>query len=105
MEKVPTAEEFFLSRYFNNSVTEEEKKLWLQCNGQAQESIKIMVEFAKLHVESARKEIVDNIGFVTIESEELNSQEYQPFITSLGGDIYVVDKDPIMNAYPEDNIK
>ena len=55
MEKIPTAEEFFLNSYFSDSISQEDKELWLECNNQAKESIKIMIEFAKMHVEAALK--------------------------------------------------
>lgn len=35
----------------------------------------------------------ENLGFKKITSEELNSQEYKPFITDEDGNIWVIDKE------------
>lgn len=53
MEKIPTAEKFFLDNHFSSLVSDEDKQLWLKSNNTAQKSISIMIEFAKLHVEAA----------------------------------------------------
>ena len=55
MAKIPTAETFFLNTYFSDSISDDDKRLWLECNRQAKESVQIMIEFAKFHVEQALK--------------------------------------------------
>ena len=87
MEKIPTAEEFFLNSYFSDSISQEDKELWLECNNQAKESIKIMKEFAKLHVEVAL--------YIASERADLTDNGRFPY----------VDKDSILNSYSLDNIK
>ena len=87
MEKIPTAEEFFLNSYFSDSISQEDKELWLECNNQAKESIKIMKEFAKLHVEAAL--------YIASERADLTDNGRFPY----------VDKASILNSYSLDNIK
>ena len=55
MAEIPTAETFFLNNYFSDSISDDDKRLWLECNRQAKESVQIMIEFAKIHVEQALK--------------------------------------------------
>jgi hypothetical protein len=88
MKTIPTAEEFFLNNYFNDSISQEDKKLWLETNEQAQKSLNIMIEFAKLHVEKALELAYGNIEY-TLEDSTVP---------------YVVE-DSILNAYTLDNIK
>ena len=88
MKTIQTAEEFFLNNYFNDSISQEDKKLWLETNEQAQKSLNIMIEFAKLHVEKALELAYNNIEY-TLEDSTVP---------------YVVE-DSILNAYTLDNIK
>lgn len=84
MKKILEAEEFWLDSYFGDSISQEDKKLWMECNRQSQESVKIMIEFARLHVEEALKEA----------SKKLNYNR----------DFCNVQKD-ILNSYPLENIR
>ena len=95
MEKIPTAEEFFLNSYFSDSISQEDKELWLECNNQAKESIKIMKEFAKLHVEAALKEASKKAKCC---DDAIVDLDYTII------DAYV-EKDSILNSYSLDNIK
>jgi hypothetical protein len=52
---------------------------------------KLMIEFAKLHVEAALKEVIEN-------AESVYDSEEDCFINA-------VDSDSILNAYPLTNIK
>jgi hypothetical protein len=88
MAKIPTAETFFLNTYFSDSISDDDKRLWLECNRQAKESVQIMIEFAKFHVEAALKEASENVELET----------YGNFGNS-------VNKDSILNSYPLANIK
>jgi hypothetical protein len=97
MKTIPTAEEFFLNNYFGDSISQEDKKLWLETNEQAQESLNIMIEFAKLHVEAALKAASKNATVTPVDHEEILEGSFRP--------IWGVDKDSILNAYPLDNIK
>lgn len=58
MEKIPTAEEFYLKTVFPTSIENKpnEVKLWFETDEHAKENVNIMIEFAKLHVEAALKE-------------------------------------------------
>ena len=82
---IPTAEEFIFD-YSQNDIIDnldEESKGII---------ILKMKEFAKLHVEAALKEVIENATTV-------NKSKFK-------GDInYVVDEDSILNAYPLENIK
>ena len=93
MKQLPTAEEFWLNSYFSDSISQEDKELWLECNNQAKESIKIMKEFAKLHVEQALKEASEKV--VLDYGDYLSDGNYER----------VIDKDSILNSYPLSNIK
>ena len=78
---IPTAEEFLKEYELGNT-----GKIDIE---DARESI---IEFAKLHVESALKEVSEN-------ATTINKPKFK-------GDInYVVDGDSILNAYPLENIK
>ena len=78
---IPTSEEFLKEYELGNT-----GKIDIE---DARESI---IEFAKLHVESALKEASEN-------ATTINKPKFK-------GDInYVVDGDSILNAYPLENIK
>lgn len=62
-----------------------------------------MIEFARLHVQAALEVAQNNIGLIKTTSEELNSKEYQPFITDEEGNLWTINS--ILNAYPLTNIK
>ena len=89
MAKIPTAETFFLNTYFSDSISDDDKRLWLECNRQAKESVQIMIEFAKLHVEAALKAASEK---ATVYADE-------------GGYSEFVDEQSILNSYSLDNIK
>lgn len=79
-EKIPTAEEFMLDTLESMDQQEVERA---------------MIEFAKLHVESALK-----AASINAETKE----EYgNPYDTD--DRYYVVDKESILKAYPIENIK
>ena len=74
-----TAEEFWLDNYFSDSISDEDKKLWLECNNQAQITVSIMIAFAKMHVEAALK--------------------------AADGEVPLPYSHGVLNCYPESNIK
>jgi len=78
MEKIPTATDI-LQKHVPNRYPKENP--WKQA----------MIEFAKLHVEAALKEVVEN---VEINDYDEHGQ-YSPD----------VDRDSILNSYPLDKIK
>jgi hypothetical protein len=45
--------------------------------------------------------LLDNIGFIKTTSEELNSQEYRPFITDDESNIWIIDKEGFKNKAKE----
>jgi hypothetical protein len=73
--KIPTAEELILRNLtvYNNQISVEN-------------SVKLMIEFAKLHVQAALKE-------ASINAKHLGTSEDS------------IDEQSILNAYPLDNIK
>ena len=73
MSKIPTAEEFLSAHVRNPDLTQNFKR--------------IMIEFAKLHVEAALKEASENVII-----------DGSPFE-------YELDKNSILNAYALENIK
>ena len=76
MSKIPTAEEFILDNY--------------EVNYANPEILKVMIEFAKLHVEAALKEAEkETIKYISKTIIELN----------------MYNKNSILNAYPLENIK
>ena len=128
MKKIPTAEEFFLNSYFSDSISQEDKELWLECNNQAKESIKIMKEFAKLHVEAALKEASKKtvVEYTDKKFSEIDMYEFADYtwknspnthpeydeemikrpnetVDNLKKDSIL--KDSILKSYPLDNIK
>lgn len=42
--------------------------------------------------------LIDNIGFVKTTSEELNSKDYQPFITDEDGEVWTFNKDELIQS-------
>jgi hypothetical protein len=78
-----TAKDFFLNNYFKGGISQKEKGLWFDTNRQAMDSVSIMIEFAKLHVEAALKEA-----------------NKRAIMTG-----YIDSGQTILNAYPLKNIK
>jgi hypothetical protein len=108
-----TAKELFLKTTFpttsvNNPVGVE---LWLETNPDAQDAIKLMIEFAKIKVEEALK-IANQKSRIKIGPNNYKASDY------LREEILVTDvqdntknmwisvyADSILNAYPLENIK
>ena len=93
------AAEFWLDNYFSDSISDEDKKLWLECNNQAQITVSIMIEFAKMHVQAALKEAFENAETDYTYEGEGGAFKDIPIYN------YFVKKDSILNSYPESNIK
>jgi hypothetical protein len=94
MEQLPIAEEWLsnhkkLSKY---DVVEHDEGGYLGVN--EENLYKIMIEFAKLHVEAALKEASEKAKTIYIEPDGCAT-----------GDYYDVDKESILNSYPLDKIK
>lgn len=88
--KIPTAEEYYSKIMFPTlfKYKPDEIKLWFETNPDAQQSVNIMIEFAKLHVQAALEAANENLEYTDEDSS-----------TS-----YVVESS-ILNAYPLENIK
>jgi hypothetical protein len=89
MDKIPTAEEFLDSRGCNK--TDEGWDLVEKSD---------LVEFAKLHVKVALEAAYDNSNLRIDDGEVEITNSYSDNVLSI-----TVDKDSILNAYPEENIK
>ena len=95
IEKIPTAEEWLLnhkemSKY---DVASYDEGGYLGVDEEA--LYKIMIEFAKLHVEAALKEASEKINLTDEVCEALQNHWFKEYI----------DKDSILNSYSLDNIK
>ena len=98
MEKIPTAKEFYLKTIFPVSIenNRDDIELWFDTDDHSEEHLRIMIEFAKLHVEAALKEASSKVTC----SEEYQYDEYDNAIL-----IAKINRDSILNSYPLDNIK
>jgi hypothetical protein len=83
MDKIPTAEEFI------NSNLNPQRSGRIDII-EIEHSVRIMIEFAKLHVEAALKAASENV--------KLTYDHYDDMAA-------YVDRNSILNAYPSDNIK
>jgi hypothetical protein len=83
MEKIPTAEDFFAEHCVEIDST----------------VAKQMIEFAKLHVEAALKEAINNVRIIDDPNSYCGNtgSEYPPD--------QILDTDAILNSYPLENIK
>ena len=91
MEKIPTAKEYFLKTVFPVSFVNrrDEIELCFETTPDYQESVEIMIEFAKLHVEAALKS--------ASATDIISGRSYKHRAEH--------DKDSILNSYPLENIK
>jgi len=87
----PTAKEIYLKTFFPTTFenNRDEVELWFETLSDAQKSVEIMIEFAKLHVEAALKEASEK---ATVYADE-------------GGYSEFVDEQSILSSYSLDNIK
>jgi hypothetical protein len=94
-KEIPTAEEFLGNKQFMRSD--------LQCETNYQ----LMIEFAKLHVKLALEEASKKADLNHYEEVEDWMDEHNPFNMTIDnlGNIYAINKNSILNAYPEENIK
>jgi hypothetical protein len=83
MNKVPTAEEFLKKNI--DYVLEKDAK---------QDVVQAMIEFAKLHVEAQRDDILKKVSLTDFAQEFLQE-----------GASDAIDEESIINAYPLENIK
>ena len=85
MEKIPTAEEYANSIYQEYPVSKEIHEL--------------MIGFAKLHVEAALKEAINNVRIIDDPNSYCGNtgSEYPPD--------QILDTNAILNSYPLENIK
>jgi hypothetical protein len=88
MKKIPTAEEFM--RTFTTGKTEETPQEYVQ---------DMLIAFAKLHVEAALKEAINNVRIIDDPNSYCGNtgSEYPPD--------QILDTDAILNSYPLENIK
>jgi len=91
---IPSAEEYYSKTMFPalSKYKPDEIKLWFETNTDAQQSVNIMIEFARLHVQAALKAADDNADVTVIDVD-------------MTGTIWGVDSETILNAYPLENIK
>ena len=80
MSKIPTAEEFILDNY--------------EVNYANPEILKVMIEFAKLHVEACKEEYLQK-GFGRYMNHAFDKNPTR----------VPIDEESILNAYPLENIK
>ncbi len=88
---IPTAEEFIENDYYH---------LHLDTDSTCLASIHdAMIEFAKLHVEAALKEAINNVRIIDDPNSYCGNtgSEYPPD--------QILDTDAILNSYPLENIK
>ena len=90
MSKIPTAEEFF-EKYSDNTSLSEGHYDYLVEKDSFKEA---MIEFAKLHVEAAKKEYLQQ-GF-----GRYMEHPFDKYPTRVP-----TDEDSILNAYPLENVK
>lgn len=62
--------------------------------------IKQKQQFKQL-LEEYTNRIVDDIGLVKTTSIELNSKDYQPFITDEDGELWTINKEHILSQLPK----
>lgn len=107
---IPTAEEYYSKIMFPTlfKYRPDEIKLWFETNPDAQQSVNIMIEFAKLHVQAALKAADDN----SIMYKDLGEGEDGELCCVLEKTFYdnydnpiLISADSILNAYPLENIK
>lgn len=89
MKEIPTAEEFLKGCEHDGSFIP------------VSEVKRLMIDFAKLHVEAALKAAYENADL----KEEEAGDEQICWNESQMGDCYVLDKNSILSAYPLTNIK
>ena len=91
---IPSAEEYYSKTLFPSLFKHkpDEIKLWFETNSDAQQSVNIMIEFAKLHVQAALVAASENA-------------DIRPINVDFRGTIWGVDSDTILNVYPLENIK
>lgn len=99
MEKIPTAKEF-LGKDCN-------LKIFYSSTNNNKEFIEIaMIEFAKIHVKKALEEAGKKAKLKQEGRKRMNAPTGSNFRTTpVIIPIYIVDKDSILNSYPEENIK
>ena len=99
MEKIPTAEDFYLKSCYPRTFKSNKQEAidWLSTDEKGKKSIGIMIEFAKLHVEAALKAA----------SEKAKITERKKVIDNTGGYVRIptIYKKHILNSYPLDKIK
>jgi hypothetical protein len=87
-DKIPTAEDFLQNSLTISHFYDDKTENMVCFSDDVQQA---MIEFAKLHVEACKKEIIEK---VEINDYDVHGQ-YSPD----------VDRDSILNAYPLENIK
>jgi len=112
MNHIPTAEEFF-NKYSNLCHFEEGDPEYLV---DEEDFLKVIVEYAKLHVEAALKAASEQVNLI---ARHYNAKTEETTFEPCEGDVYweghpedqsipdltiEVDKQSILNAYPKENI-
>lgn len=94
MEKAPKAEEFL------NLLDERDGTMWTEDNASI---IDALAEFARLHVEAALKSASENVSVLHTNYHGSHKIEF-PYGIDDYSDLHL-DKDSILNSYPQENIK
>lgn len=107
---IPSAEEYYSKTMFPalSKYKPDEIKLWFETNTDAQQSVNIMIEFAKLHVQAALESAYKN----SIMYKDLGEGEDGKICYEMGDIFYdeydypiAISKNSILDAYSLENIK
>ena len=96
MEKISTVKQI-LEKHYSLCTDEDGTKImyfW--------EIEKAMIEFAKMYVKAALEKVTNNIEIHSLDNSDLKMN--MEYFNNRNNDLFI-DKDSILNAYPERNIK
>ena len=99
---IPTAEEYYSKTMFPTlfKYKPDEIKLWFETNPDAQQSVNIMIEFAKLHVQAALKAASENVEVDYNLLEDYN----KTLLVDENIEVYAITSS-ILDSYSLENIK
>lgn len=99
---IPSAEEYYSKTMFPalSKYKPDEIKLWFETNSDAQQSVNIMIEFAKLHVQAALKAASENVEVDYNLLEDYN----KTLLVDENIEVYTITSS-ILDSYSLENIK